>query len=83
MGHEGDSDTSCNWCTLKSPQRIRKGSRRLRNKRTSGDYLDYSNIKIGQNTEKSPGDLRKLAVAQTPVKTHHLTLFSKTLKGVR
>ena len=35
------------------------------NKRTSGDHPDYSNIKIGQNTENSAGDLRRLAVTQT------------------
>ena len=34
----------------------------------------------GQNTEKSPGDLRRLAVTQTPVKNHQLTLIWKTLK---
>ena len=33
-----------------------------------GDYLDYSIIKIDQNTEKTPCDLRRLAVTQTPVK---------------
>ena len=33
----------------------------------------------GQNTEKSPGDLRKLAVTQTPVKNHQLPLMWKTL----
>ena len=27
------------------------------------------------NTEKSPGDLRRLAVTQTPVKGHQLTLM--------
>ena len=27
-------------------------------------------IKDDQNTEKSPGDLRRLAVTQTPVKNH-------------
>ena len=27
-------------------------------------------IENGQNTEKSPGDLRTLAVTQTPVKNH-------------
>ena len=27
------------------------------------------------NTEKSPGDLRRLAVTQTPVKNHQLTLM--------
>ena len=30
--------------------------------------------KIGQNTEKSPGDIRKLAVTQTPVKDQQFTL---------
>ena len=34
----------------------------------------------GQNTEKSPGDLRWLAVTQTPLKDHQLTLMWKTLK---
>ena len=29
------------------------------------------------NTEESPGDLRRLAVAQTPVKDHQLTLMGK------
>ena len=32
--------------------------------------LHYSIIKIGQNTEKSPGDLRRLAVTQTHVRNH-------------
>ena len=38
----------------------------LGNKRTSRDHQNNSIIKIGQNTEKSPGDLRKHAAAQTP-----------------
>ena len=38
----------------------------LRNKRTSGDHPNYYIIEIGQSTEKNPGDLRKLAVTQTP-----------------
>ena len=52
-----------------SPQRIDKGTGRLGN-RTSGDHSYYSIIIIGQNTEKSPGDLWRLAVSQTPVKNH-------------
>ena len=36
--------------------------------RTSGDHPHYCIIENGQNTEKSPGDLRRLAVTQTPVK---------------
>ena len=39
-----------------------KGTRGLGNKRTSGDHPNYSIIEIGQNTKKSPGDLRRLAV---------------------
>ena len=37
---------------------------------------------IGQNTEESPGDFWRLAVTQTPVKNHLLTLLRKTLKGI-
>ena len=40
-----------------------------------GDHPNDSIIENGQNTEKSPGDLRRLAVTQTPVKNHHLTLM--------
>ena len=32
----------------------------------SGDHPNYSIIKTGQSTEKSPGDLRRLAATQTP-----------------
>ena len=41
----------------------------------SGDHSGYIFIKIYQNTEKSHGDLRILAVIQTPVKNHQLTLM--------
>ena len=34
----------------------------------------------GQNPETSPGDLRGLAVTQTPVKNHQLILMWKTLE---
>ena len=82
MEHEGGGDISCGWCTWNNPQKISKGTGRRGNKRTSRDHLDYSIIKIGLNTEKSPGDLRRLAATQTPVKNHQLTLVLKTLKGV-
>ena len=39
--------------------------RRLGNKRTNGDHPNYSIVEIGQNTEKSPGNSRRLAVTQT------------------
>ena len=48
-------------------RRINKGSVGLGNKRTNGDHPNYCVIEIGQNTEKNPGDLRRLAVTQTSV----------------
>ena len=56
-----------------------KGTGGLGNKRLSGDHPNYNINRIGQNTEKSPGDLRRLAITQTPVKGHQLTLMRKTL----
>ena len=41
---------------------------------TSGDHPNYSIVEIGQNTKKSPGNLGRLAVTQTPVENHQLTL---------
>ena len=41
---------------------------------TSRDHPNYSIIENGQNTEKSPEDLRRLAVTQTPVKDHQMSL---------
>ena len=43
--------------------------------RPSGDHPNDSIIENGQNTEKSPEDLRRLAVAQSPVKDYQLTLM--------
>ena len=36
------------------------GTRGLGNKRTRRDHPNYSILEIGQNTEKSPGDLLSL-----------------------
>ena len=58
-----------------------KGTGRFENKRTSGDHPDSSIIKIGQNTEKSLGDLRRLAFTQSAVKNHQLKLARKTHIG--
>ena len=40
-----------------------------------GDHPNYRIAENGQNTEKSPGDLRRLALTQTPVEDHQLTLM--------
>ena len=65
------------------PGTVTKGlvSGGLRNERARGDPPNYSIVEIGQNTKKSRGDLRRVAVTQTLVKDHQLTLVSQTLKG--
>ena len=76
--HENDGDTSCYWCTWNNPEKIGEGTPKRRNKRKSGNYPDYSIIKIGQNSEKGPWDFRRLAGFQTPARNHQLTLVWKT-----
>ena len=46
------------------------------NNNNNDNYNNYQNdsIKIGQNTEKIPGDLRRLAVTQSSVEDDQLTL---------
>ena len=83
MEHEDDGDTNCSWGIWNDIQRIVKGTGRLRNQRTSWNHPDYSIIMIGRNTEKSPGDLRRLAVSHTPVKDHQLMFMWKILKVVK
>ena len=78
--YERDDHTNCNWCFWYSHQKIGTRTGGLGNKRTGRDCLNYYIIEISQNTEKSPGDLRRLAVSQTPVENHQLTLMWKTLK---
>ena len=63
------------------PRGFLKLTGRVGNKMTSRDHLNRSIIKIGQNTEKSPGELRRLAGTQTPVEDHRLMLW-KTFKGL-
>ena len=54
---------------------INKGTGGCGYKSTSVDQPNYCITEIGQNTEKSPGGLRRLAVTQTPVKDYQLTLM--------
>ena len=58
---------------------VTKGTGGLGSWRTGGDHPNDSIIENGQNTEKSLGDLRRLAVTQTPVKNHRPTLIWKAL----
>ena len=45
----------------------------------TGQCPNYSIVVIGQNTEKSSGDSKRLAVTQNLVKNHQLTLIWNTL----
>ena len=42
------------------PQRLGNGDRKGVNWRMNRDYLNYSIVEVGQNTEKSPGDFQSL-----------------------
>ena len=50
------------------------GTGGLGNNRTSEDYPNYNIVEVGQDTKKSPRDLKRLVVTQTPVENHQLTL---------
>ena len=60
MEHKSDDYTNCNWFSWYSYQRIGTRTGELGNERTSRDHPNYSIVEIGQNTEKSPEDLRRL-----------------------
>ena len=71
--------TNCDWCVWHGNWRIIKGPGGFGSWWPSGDHLNSSIIENAQNTEKSPRDLRRLAVTQSPVKDHQPTLMWKTL----
>ena len=75
MEHEGNNYTNCNWYIWYSNKRIIKETGGLGSWRPSGDHPNNNIIEDGQNTEKSPGDLRTLAVTRAPVKDHQLKLM--------
>ena len=77
MEHEGDGDTSYNWCAWNDLQRFGKGSGRLKIREHEGDHLVYCIIMISQNNEKSSGD----TVTQTQVENHHNTGVKNPLKS--
>ena len=59
MEHEGDDYINRDWCIRYSNKRIVKATGRLGSWRTSGDHPNYCIV------EKSPGDLRRLAVTHS------------------
>ena len=79
MEHDGDNYTNPDWCFCYSHQRNIKGTGGLGRWSRRGDHPNCSIFGKVQNTEKSPGDLRILAVTQISVKNHQLKLMWKTL----
>ena len=75
MEHESDCDIYCNFRARYSHQRTCTVTAGHRNERISIDHRDYSTFKISQNTEKSPGDLKRLTVTKTPVRSHRVKLL--------
>ena len=62
MKHEGGNYTNRDWCFWYSHQRVIKATGGLEGKRTSGDHTHNSIIENGKNTEKRPGDFKRLAI---------------------
>ena len=59
------------------PKGLIKTTGRVGNRMIFQDHPKYNIVEIDQNTENCPGDLRRLAITQTPVKDHQLTLVGK------
>ena len=59
MDRESDGSTNCGRCTWNSPQNIDKGTGELENNWKIRQHPDQGINKIGQNTEKSPGNFRE------------------------
>ena len=68
--HKGDNHTNRDWCFWYSHQRIIKRTGGHGYKRSSGDNPNYYIIQNDPNTEKSPKNLSRLAITQSPVKDH-------------
>ena len=73
--HEGDDDTNCNWYICNGNQRFgEKKTKRIVNQRKNRDYLDRRVFEIDINTEKSPANLKILAIALTPLNSQRFKL---------
>ena len=48
IADDGEGDTNWNWCTGNKPQRIGKGTWRLRNQRTIRDHPEYSILRAAK-----------------------------------
>ena len=69
MEHEGDDNTNCDWYFWYSHQRI------IERLEDDEDHPDSSITENGQNTEKGPGDVKRLAVTQTSMKSFQIIII--------
>ena len=67
MEHESDWDTNFNWYVWNDTERFGDRAGRVRMEGRTEVIPNYSIVLFSQNTKKSPGDLRKFAVTQTPM----------------
>ena len=78
--HEGLTDTSRSWCARNSLQEFGKWTGGTGNQSENRNHPNYSIADISLNTEKSPGDMWRLAVTQTLVKTLKLIWWENLAK---
>ena len=62
--HKCDGGINYICDSLNDSQKLGKGGGRVRNRRRSREYPNYSIIEVSQNTERRPGNLRRFANAQ-------------------
>ena len=72
--HEDDSDAK-----RYGLQRLGNEAGRVWNQRTSRDPPNSSIVKIDQNTEKSPGDLRRLVILRPQMKDHQFDRLARSI----
>ena len=63
-------------------ERSPEGSGRVGNQKTNRNHPNYSIAKIGQNTERSPGNLRRLAGTDHSKRPSANAGVNKNLQGV-
>ena len=78
--NDGQRNTNLGRCIRNSHQEVGEETGVIGNQRENRNHLNYSMAEISENTQKSPGDLIRLAVTQSPVKNYQLTLVWKTRK---
>ena len=78
MAYERDGGNNYIWPGLDGPRRFGKVTGKFGNRRSKRVFPNYSIAGIGQNTEKSAGDLRRLSITHTSVKNQQLILLGKT-----